>query len=217
MIDEHPTIKQYDALADTAKALTNPSRLRLLELLAQRERSVEVLARLAGRAVSTTSANLQVLRRAGLVTTRRQGTTIVYALAGDDVAGLVVALKRIAHRYSPVLHHHASPDTATDTGEPTHETATPYRSGIMLDVRPIEEYAAGHYPGAMSIPLEELPERIAEVPVDRAVTVYCRGEFCTLAREAATLLRGHGLDAVAMDEGVLEWRADPRVVLDVTA
>lgn len=210
----------YERVSETAKALTNGRRLELLELLAQRERPVEALSRLVGSTMSTTSANLQVLRRAGLVGTRREGTTIFYFLSGDDVASLVVALKSVSLRHSAAvrdLWHDLSEGVAVSSRREVVAQREGQDAWFVLDVRPAEEFAAGHFPGAVSIPLDDLEARVDEVPRDRRVTVYCRGEFCTLAREAAAYLRGCGVEASAMDEGVLEWRGGYGVLLDDSA
>ncbi|MDC7120575.1 metalloregulator ArsR/SmtB family transcription factor [Cellulomonas fimi] len=208
----------FDALAVVVKAIANGHRLELVELMAQGEHSVEELARMSGMAVTTTSAHLQNLKQAGLVRTRRERTTIYYQLAGDDVAELYVAAKRVALRRSPALRdtlddYLGAPSAAGGTIDPGAVT----ESMTVVDVRPRSEFDTGHFPGAISIPLADLPARVHELPADRSVVVYCRGEFCRLAREAAHLMREHGLDAVAMDEGVVEWRASKAVALDGVA
>ncbi|MCO4238913.1 metalloregulator ArsR/SmtB family transcription factor [Pseudarthrobacter raffinosi] len=210
----------YAHVARIGKAISSGNRLELLELLAQAEQSVDSLSRLSGMGVTTVSAHLQVLKGAGLVRTRRDGTRIHYRLAGPEVAGLFVAMKNMAARVLPGL---STIDGEKDSGSgrddsvPLIRTIEEIREAYMLDVRPAHEYQAGHYPGAASIPLDELASRIGEVPRDRRVIVYCRGEFCRLARDAARLMRGQGIDAYAMDEGVLEWRASGDVDLTATA
>ncbi|WP_082576119.1 metalloregulator ArsR/SmtB family transcription factor [Arthrobacter sp. Soil762] len=210
----------YAHVARIGKAISSGNRLELLELLAQAEQSVDSLSRLSGMGVTTVSAHLQVLKGAGLVRTRRDGTRIHYRLAGPEVAGLFVAMKNMAARVLPGL---SAIDGEKDSGSgrddsvPLIRTIEEIREAYMLDVRPAHEYQAGHYPGAASIPLDGLASRIGEVPRDRRVIVYCRGEFCLLARDAARLMRGQGIDAYAMDEGVLEWRASGDVDLTATA
>ncbi|MDI3193879.1 metalloregulator ArsR/SmtB family transcription factor [Pseudarthrobacter sp. AL07] len=208
----------YAHVARIGKAIGSGNRLELLELLAQAEQSVDGLSRLSGMGVTTVSAHLQVLKGAGLVRTRRDGTRIHYRLAGPEVAGLFVAMKNMAARVLP------GPSTidgdfgsGRDDSVPPIRTIEEIRGAYMLDVRPAHEYQAGHYPGAASIPLDELASRIGELPRDRRVIVYCRGEFCLLARDAARLMRGQGIDAYAMNEGVLEWRASGDVDLTATA
>lgn len=212
----------YDQLARVAHAMANGKRLHLLELLAQSERSVELLARDAGLGMTSVSSHLQILRTAGLVRTRRAGTAVFYRLSGPDVAELFVTMKEVGLAQSPALRavvgRYLSGDQDTGTVVPViGRSAVAGTDVVMLDVRPSHEYDAGHYPGALSIPLDELAGRIAEVPLGNPVVVYCRGEFCKLAGDAARMLRAVGIDAAAMDEGVLEWRASSDVVLDATA
>jgi len=206
-----------DALATVVKAMANGHRLELIELLAQGEHSVEALAQRAGMGVTSTSAHLQILKRAGLVMTRREGTTIHHRLAGDDVAELYVAAKRVAMARSAVLRDRFQAFMDQPAAGPATPTIRPQdvTPGMtVLDVRPRDEYLAGHLPGAISIPFSELPDRYGEIPSDRQVVLYCRGQFCRFAREGATWLRDRGFRAVAMDQGVVELRADDGVVLD---
>lgn len=208
----------YDAFAGVMKALANAHRLELVELMAQGEHSVDELARLAGMAVTTTSAHLQSLKKAGLVKTRRQRTSIYYRVAGDDVTELFVAAKRVGLSHSPQLRdalmtYMGHPRSQGPTIDPAAVTA----QMLVVDVRPAVEFAAGHFPGAVSIPLEQLEQRWVELPRDRELVMYCRGEFCRMAREAAAFLREQGLDATAMDEGVMEWRAGGDQGLDQIA
>lgn len=212
----------YEQLARVSKALASGKRLHLLELLAQAERSVEVLARESGLGVTSVSSHLQILRAAGLVRTRRERTTIFYRLAGAEVADLFVGMKDFGLENLPDLRDALSDYLSTAGHDEAGETTVARRDVttgdvVMLDVRPRPEFDAGHYPGAVSIPLVELPARIGELSTDRLVVVYCRGEFCRLAREAARMLRAAGVDAAAMDEGVLEWLASGEVALDATA
>lgn len=205
----------FEVFAESVKAIANGRRLELLELMAQGEHSVEELARFTGMAMTTTSAHLQTLNRAGLVRKRRERTTIYYRLSGDDVAGLYTAAKRVAlNRYprlqevlAAYLEQPHAPDVVIDPAAVTS-------SMFVIDVRPAKEYEAGHFPGAASFPLAELEDRVEEVPSEAEVVVYCRGQLCRLAREAAALLRAHGRDAKAMDEGVVEWRASKEIDLE---
>jgi rhodanese-related sulfurtransferase/DNA-binding transcriptional ArsR family regulator len=208
----------FDGLAGLVKALANGRRLELVELIGQGEHAVEELARMSGMAVTTTSAHLQTLKAAGLVRTRRERTTIYYRLAGDDVAELYVVAKRVGLLRSPELRHVVRDYLADAPGladVPTLDPAAVTSAMTVVDVRPASEFDDGHFPGAVSIPLAELADRAHELPTDRPVVVYCRGELCRLAREAAGLLRERGWDAAAMDEGVIEWRASKAVDLDV--
>lgn len=199
-----------EALAITGKALSNGKRLELLDLLAQGERTVDALAKAAGLGLTTTSAHLQTLKQAGLVTTRRDGVRIHYRLAGDDVAQLFALLRNVAEA------HQAGFPAARDAylGEDGAEEVTQeelrirMRAGnvVALDVRPAEEYMAGHIPGAVSIPVEELAERITELPEETEVVVYCRGAYCVLAYDAVRLLADQGRRALRLNDGMLEWR-----------
>lgn len=221
--DAPRTREVYDQLAGVGKALASGRRLELLELIAQGEQSVEVLARESGMGVTTVSSHLQILRTAGLVRTRRQQTRIFYRLADREVATLMVLMKRVGQDLIPQLRaavaEHTSGGATTGEEVPIADLAQMVEPGVfMLDVRPAHEFHAGHYPGAVSIPLDELEERISEIPNERRVIVYCRGEFCLKARDAARMLRrARGIDAWAMDEGVLEWRADGQACLDASA
>lgn len=203
----------FEQYARVGKALSAPKRLELLDLLAQGERAVDALARAAGVGVSTVSMHLQTLRQAGLVRTRKDGTSVHYRLAGDDVAGLYADLRDVA------LAHLADADRARvaylggdDPGEaedvPRAELLRRARSGevVVLDVRPRHEYVSGHIPGAVSVPVEELERRLVELPADVEVVAYCRGAYCVLAYDAVRLLTRHGRSARRLREGMLEWR-----------
>lgn len=198
-----------------AKAVGNARRLQLLEILIQGERPVEAVARESRMALSTASAHLQVLRSAGLVHTRRQGTVIFYRTAGPEVAALLAAVGRVARTYTPSPP--ATPAEAgggavhprsvgADTRVPVIDAASVTSDMLVLDVRPRLEYDAGHFPGAVSIPLDELSERWPELNSDRYVVVYCRSEWCSFAHDAALFLRAQGVDSAAMAEGVVEWQ-----------
>ncbi len=200
----------FGEFAVVGKVLGHPKRLELLDLLAQGSRSVEELASAADVGVSTCSAHLQVLREAGLVETRRQGKRVFYSLTGDDVAGLWDHLRRVAQRHRPhtevARRAYLGPEDTTAVG--TEELLRRLDAGdtVVLDVRPDPEYAGGHLPGAWHIPLEELASRLAELPRDREVVAYCRGQYCVLAHDAVRLLTSHGITARRAAEGVLEWR-----------
>lgn len=206
----------FESFAHVLKAVANPRRLELLELLAQGEHNVESLAQMSGMGMTTASAHLQQLKRTGLVTTRRERTTVFYRMAGDDIAELYSAAKQVALNRYPQLRH----DVEAFLGQPRSQGPVIDPSAVtedmvVVDVRPRNEYEAGHFPGSVSIPLDELEGRYREIPRDAEVVVYCRGEFCSMARDAAVWLRGRGIDAKAMDEGVVEWRATKEVDLDV--
>lgn len=200
----------YEAFAASGKALASGKRLELLDLLAQGERTVDALAKAARLNLTTASAHLQTLKQAGFVATRREGVRIHYRLAGDDVAQLFTLLRKVAEA------HHAAVPAARDAylGEYTaaelsrEELRVRIAAGdvIVLDVRPVEEYRAGHIPGALSIPVEELADRIDELPEEVEIVVYCRGEYCVLAYDAVRLLTDRGRQAIRLNDGMLEWR-----------
>lgn len=214
----------FEQLARVGKALGNGKRLELLDLLAQGERSVENLAATAGLGLSTASAHLQVLKQAGLVTTRRDGTKIHYDLAGLDVARLYEQLRTVAGDRVAEVERALEDYLATGPLLPGEDAAgrevsrdellTRAARGevTVLDVRPPEEFTAAHIPGAVSIPLAELPERLDELPADQEVVVYCRGAWCVLAHEAVDLLRSQGRRARRLEDGMLEWRLEARPV-----
>ncbi len=205
----------FSQFGRVAKALGHPARMELVDLLAQGERTVESLASAAQLALSTASAHLQTLKRAHLVTTRRDGTRSYYALSGRDVAELYVRLHRLAQAHlpevEPARRAYLGLDATTNTEiEELDRDELARRlaagSAMVLDVRPPEEYAGGHIPGAHSIPLEELHQRLAELPTDRTVVAYCRGTYCVFAHEAVRTLRARGYPALRLAEGMLEWR-----------
>ncbi|WP_460959967.1 ArsR/SmtB family transcription factor [Parasphingorhabdus pacifica] len=202
----------YDAVAGTGKALAHGKRLELLELLAQGERPVQELARTVGLKLTTASAHLQVLHEAGLVTTRKLGTRVLYRLAGDDVAGLLSVLCRVADTYRADVEtvRRAYLDTAgiRQVGRDELLRAATEGRALVLDVRPAEEYAAGHVPGAVSIPVDQLADRLAEIPADTEVVAYCRGRYCVLSYDAVRLLQASGREAALLEDGILEWRRD---------
>jgi rhodanese-related sulfurtransferase/DNA-binding transcriptional ArsR family regulator len=199
----------YEQLARVGKALASGKRLELLDLLAQGERSVDTLARAADLGLTTASAHLQTLKQANLVVTRREGTKVYYRLAGGDVAALYAQLRTVAHKRLPDVEAARAAYLGPDTDEVDRdELLRRVRAGevTLVDVRPAEEYAAGHIAGAMSVPLEELPDRLAELPADQEVVAYCRGVFCVLAHDAVRLLAADGRSARRLADGMLEWR-----------
>ncbi|MGH3311168.1 MAG: ArsR/SmtB family transcription factor [Streptomyces sp.] len=193
------------------KAFGSGKRLELLDLLAQGERTVESLARTAGLGLTTASAHLQSLKRAGIVATRREGTRVYYRISGEDVANLFRSICRVAETHIAEAERVRIAYLGTDA-EPIDrdELMTRVKEGsvIVLDVRVPEEYMAGHIPGALNIPLESLAERLAALPSDREIVAYCRGSYCVLAHDAVRLLRQHGRTARRMADGMLEWRLD---------
>jgi rhodanese-related sulfurtransferase/DNA-binding transcriptional ArsR family regulator len=201
----------FDQLARVGKAMGSGKRLELLDLLAQGERSVEALARTAGLGLTTASAHLQTLKQAGLVAIRRDGTRIHYRLASPGVADLYARLRDVAAAHVAEVdvarRGYLGPDGSVEEIGRT-ELLRRAEAGdiVVLDVRPAEEYAAGHVPGAMSIPIGELADRIAELPGEVEVVAYCRGRFCVFAHDAVRLLTSHGRAARRLEDGMLEWR-----------
>lgn len=199
----------HEQFARIGRALANPHRVEILDLLAQGERSVEVLAARAGISVGLASAHLQGLRRAGLVVSRRDGTRILYRLTGDDVYELLAAVRSVA------TGRIADAERAARAymGEPMEavsrvELLARVRSGdaVVVDLRPADEYAAGHIAGAISIPLAELEAHMAELPAGVEIVAYCRGPYCALAPQGVTLLRRAGRRARRLEDGFPEWR-----------
>jgi rhodanese-related sulfurtransferase len=199
----------YEQFARVGKALASPQRLELLDLLAQGERSVEDLAAEAGLGVSNCSAHLQVLYRARLVSARKQGTRVFYCLAGDDVARLYADVRDTAAcllaEVGPARDAYLGGGVEQVSRDELLRRASA-GDVIVLDVRPAAEYTAGHIPGAVSIPLGELSQRLAELPADTEVVAYCRGPYCVFAHDAVRLLRANGRAARRLAGGMPEWR-----------
>jgi len=201
----------YEQLARVGRAVDSPKRLELLDLLAQGERPVDALATRTGMSVANTSAHLQALRAARLVLTRREGTRIHYRLAGDDVARFLIALRELAANRIAEVETAANAYLGGRNEEEAvsrEELLTRLHQGdvIVLDVRPPEEYAAGHIPGAVSIPVDELHARLDELPPDMEVVAYCRGPYCRYSPDAVRLLRRHRRSARRLVDGLPEWR-----------
>jgi rhodanese-related sulfurtransferase/DNA-binding transcriptional ArsR family regulator len=200
----------FDQFARVGKALASGKRLELLDLLAQGERDVASLAAAADLGMTSASAHLQTLRQANLVTTRRDGTRILYRLAGSDVADLFARPREVAQSHLPDVEAARVTYLGADGGEPVTRDQlrrlAKTANVTVLDVRPAEEYAAGHIRGAVSIPLAELALRLAELPDDGQIVAYCRGAYCVLAHDAVRILRAHGREAVRLADGMLEWR-----------
>jgi rhodanese-related sulfurtransferase len=203
----------FDEFARAAKALASGRRIELLDVLANGERTVEVLAGEVGLTVPNTSQHLQILRQAGLVTTRREGTSVHYRLAAPEVFELWRTLRTLAaSRLAEVERLAAAYLGGRDELEPVtrEELVRRLQDGdppMLLDVRPAAEHAAGHLPGAVSIPVDELRRRLAELPGDREIVAYCRGPYCAFAQEAVELLRQEGFSARRLEDGLPEWQA----------
>ena len=209
MGDRAAKTELFDQFARVGKALGSGKRLELLDLLAQGERPVDALARACELGLTTTSAHLQTLKQANLVTTRKEGTQVFYRLAGTDVAALFALVRTVASQHLPDVEAARAAYLGPDTEQVSRdELLRRARSGAVtiLDVRPRHEYNAGHIPGALSIPLEELEDHLAEVPAEHQIVAYCRGAYCVLAHDAVRMLTAHGHSAARLIDGMLEWR-----------
>jgi rhodanese-related sulfurtransferase/DNA-binding HxlR family transcriptional regulator len=208
---QDPKTALFTQFAAVAKAVAHPYRLVLLEQLAQGERSVEVLANRVQVSVANASQHLQQMRRAGLAASRRDGKFVYYSLTDDAVVDLLAAVRRIAERQSAEVdrivrayfHERDSLEAV-----PRRELLKRMRAGAVtvLDVRPEDEYALGHLPGAVNIPLHELERRIAELSRRREIVAYCRGPYCVLSFEAVAALRARGFKVRRLQDGYPEWR-----------
>ena len=203
------------ALAEVAKALGHEHRVELIEQLAQGPRSVEALAERVGLSVANASQHLQQLRRAGLVSTQRDGKRVVYRLADEverDIVSLLGALRHVAeHAVTSMERIIATYFRARDELEPVaaKELLARLRGGdvVILDVRPEDEYGLGHLPGALNIPLRQLEQRLSELPRKREIIAYCRGPYCVLSFEAVAELRARGFKVRRFEAGFPEWKA----------
>ena len=202
----------YQAIGRVAAALGSAGRLQLLEFVAQGERSVDALAAMTGLSVANTSKHLQALRQAGLVAARKQGLRVYYAIAGDDVSLLLAALRGVAeHRAADVeklLHAWLAHRDELEP-VPAREVLERVKRGLVtvLDVRPAEEYAAGHLPGAINVPVDRLEKYLSKLPKRKEVVAYCRGPYCLMSFEAVEKLRKRGFKAKRLENGYPEWRA----------
>lgn len=215
MVQVHQKRRQkeelYTLFAEVGQALANARRLELLDLLMQAPRTVEELAGEAEMSVANTSQHLQRLKQSRLVTSEREGTYIRYRLAHPSVAHLWLALRSVAD--SQIAEVQQALDAYRNRRhEFEHISAAELRARLeagevcLIDPRPEVEYAAGHIPGAVSLPLEELERRLDELPRNIPIVAYCRGPYCVTADEALALVANHGLQALRLDEGVTEWQ-----------
>jgi len=202
----------YQQLARVAQALASDARLHLLEYLAQTERSVDELATMTGLSVANCSKHLQALRLAGLVLARKEGLRVYYTLAGDDVSLLLTSLREVAeHRVAEVDRLLRTWLAHRDEMEPVPATELLERAkkGLVtvLDVRPAEEYAAGHLPGAINVPIGKLESYLSKLPRRKEIVAYCRGPYCLMSFDAVEKLRKRGWKARRLQNGFPEWRA----------
>ena len=212
MSTRNPKLALFAQFAAVAKSLAHTHRLELLEQLAQGERSVEVLADRTRLSIANASQHLQHMRRAGLVTNRRDGKFVYYRLVDDSVLDLLAALRRIAERnVAEVERVIRSFFYNRDSLEPVSRAELLKRSHagevIILDVRPEDEFALGHLPGAVNMPLQKLEIRLAELDPAQEIVAYCRGPYCVLSYEAVAFLRARGFKARRLEDGLPEWRA----------
>ena|SRR5258706_1014561 len=211
MSSKSPKRDVFTQLARIGTALSSSIRLEFLELLGQGERSVDDLSALTGTAVANTSQHLQKLRHAGLIVGRKQGQFVFYRIAGDRVVELLAALARTGEAHDAEIErivrlYFFSKDDFEPV--PAKELLDRARKGLVtvLDVRPPEEFAVGHVPGAVNIPVEDLEKRFRELPRRKEIVAYCRGPFCLMSYEAVQLLRKKGLKARRLQDGMPEWR-----------
>ena len=212
MASNNPKRALFVEFAAVAKCLAHAHRLELVEQLAQGERSVELLAERTGLSIANTSQHLQQMRRAGIIAARRDGKFVFYRLADESVLDLLAALRRIAERNSAEVErvirtyfHDRDSLEAVSRDELLQQT----RAGLVtvLDVRPPDEFALGHLPGAVNIPLRELEARLADLDPSQEIVAYCRGPYCVLSYEAVAALRTKGFKARRLEDGFPEWRA----------
>src|SRR5687768_3670135 len=200
----------FDGFAAVGKALANGRRAELIDVLAQGERAVEALAGEVGQSVANTSQHLQVLARAGLVQTRRDGNRVLYQLAGEAVGELWAAVRAVASQHLAGLDRLAADylgDRSSVAELSRDELARRLGDGVIVwDVRPSAEYVAGHVPGAISVPPSDVPRRLRAVPKEAEVVAYCRGPYCVFADDAVRELRAKGRRAARLEDGFPEWR-----------
>jgi len=219
MSSKHFKQDLFAQFARVAKAMSNGNRLELLEFLAQGERSVDALARVSGLTVANTSQHLQLLRQSGLVESHKEGLKVFYRLSGEDVQILLSALRDVAERHLADVDRLVNTYLASkDALEPIPATELLKRAkkGLVtvLDVRPREEYEAGHLPGAINIPLGSLEKHLSELDNKKEVVAYCRGPHCVLAFDAVARLRKQGFTAHRLDGGLPEWRVSGLPVIE---
>jgi len=202
----------YEQFARIGKAVSSPKRLELLDLLCQAPRAVEALAKLSSLTVANTSRHLHILRGASLVESHKEGTYVVYQIADPAVHGFLRSMRLLAENrladIEQITRRFLEGRAGLDPVD-REELLDRVRLGsvTVIDVRPVEEYRAGHIPKAISLPLKELESRLAELPTDREIVAYCRGPYCVLAIQAVETLRAKGYRAVRLEDGVPDWQA----------
>ena len=203
----------FEAISLMGKAFASPRRLELLDLLAQAPRGVEQLAEASGQSIANTSQHLQALHAAGMVTRAREGTRVRYAIADDQALGLWLALREAAAAHLADVERAAQDYLGEDVERIDGDelrTRMSREEVVLIDVRPAEEYAAGHIAGARSIPIDELERRLKELSKDQEIVAYCRGPFCAYAHDAVRRLNEAGISARRLEQGWPEWRLSER-------
>jgi rhodanese-related sulfurtransferase/DNA-binding MarR family transcriptional regulator len=199
----------FEAIAIMGKAFSSPTRLEMLDLLAQSPRTVDELARASGQSSANTSQHLQALHSAGMVARTREGTSVRYSFAGDEALAVWLAIRNASvaqlGEVERAARDYLGPEVET-IGRDELVQRLSRGEVVLVDVRPSEEYEAGHIDGAQSIPIRELEQRLAEMPDDRQVVAYCRGPFCAYAHQAVRTLQAAGRDAKRLDIGWPEWK-----------
>jgi rhodanese-related sulfurtransferase/predicted transcriptional regulator len=212
MSKQNPKRALFAQFAAVAKALAHAHRLELVEQLAQGERSVETLASRTGLSIANTSQHLQQMRRVGIVAARRDGRFVFYKLADEAVLAVLAALRRIAERniaeVEQVIRRYFDDRDSLEPVSRDELLKQLYAGTVtILDVRPSDEFALGHLPAAVNIPLRELEARLAELDPSQEIVAYCRGPYCVLSYEAVAWLRGRGFKVRRLEDGLPEWRA----------
>jgi rhodanese-related sulfurtransferase/DNA-binding transcriptional ArsR family regulator len=222
MSSTSPKLALFAQFAALAKSLAHKHRLELLEQVAQGERSVEVLAQRTGLSIANASQHLQQMRRVGIVTARREGKFVFYKLADDAVLDLLTALRRIAERNIAevdrlVRTYFNDRDSLEPVSREQLLELSRAAAVTVLDVRPPDEFALGHLPGAVNIPFRELEARLAEFDPAQEIVAYCRGPYCVLSYEAVAALRARGFKVRRLEDGLPEWRAAGLPIVTGTA
>ncbi len=202
----------YEQFARIGKALSSPKRLELLDLICQGPRTVEMQARESGLTVANTSRHLHILRGAGLIEGHREGLHVVYQITDPDVCEFLRSMRLLAEKrlaeIERITHRFLDGSEGLEAVDRQELIERVHRGSVtVIDVRPVEEFRAGHIPGAISVPLDELEARLAEFPRSREIVAYCRGPYCVLAIQAVEALHAKGYRAVRLEDGVSDWRA----------
>ncbi len=212
-----PKKRLFEQFARVAKALASPNRLELLEALAQGEKSVDALAQASEMSVANTSHHLQVLRDSGLAVSRKEGLQVFYRLSDEQIPSMLgcirhVAEKQLAEVERIVREHFDGRDPLTPVGRDELLARVQAGEAMVIDVRPASEFRFGHIPGAVNIPVDELPDQLQSLPREQEIVAYCRGPYCLLAFEAVEQLREAGFQARRLEDGFPEWQAEHRPV-----